>query len=315
MSLGNGSVANQLPTGRLSLAWRLATGPLKGSGCQARRRPPTWQRAGCQAGAKRAWTSRLGDPDGGSNSTGRGVFEMTLDCGGAFPTSLDVTAHGRGEPQRQFNRLVAFEMQWDADRLPVRIVTLHGRDAGRQSVDGRPEAYGDLCENVWQPSDIVHCDANPHVCGARALAGDPGVENSHRHVGFSTLALFFDLLPVQPHTFFGGIGDPLGFCDGLFCDRPRVASVSLCPVHCGARDDRAGDRTRSREKGDDEPSDSDPGACVHRKDDTARGAHDDRIVSEPMPADVPEQRARRDHRDACAGHEQAVHGPRVRDDE
>ncbi len=53
MSPGNGRVANQLPTDRASLGWRLATGTLKGGGCQARRRPPTWQRAGCQAVANR----------------------------------------------------------------------------------------------------------------------------------------------------------------------------------------------------------------------------------------------------------------------
>lgn len=64
-SLGNRRVAYPLPTERLNLAWRLATGPLKGGGCQARRRPPTWQRAGCQAGAKRKYFYRRS-----SNSTG-----------------------------------------------------------------------------------------------------------------------------------------------------------------------------------------------------------------------------------------------------
>ncbi len=53
MSVGNVKVAYQLPSDGSKLAWRLATGPLKGSGCQARRRPPTWQRAGCLAVANR----------------------------------------------------------------------------------------------------------------------------------------------------------------------------------------------------------------------------------------------------------------------
>jgi len=60
MSLGNGRVANRLPTDLANLGWRLATGPLKGGGCQPSRRPPSWQPRSCQPVAKRRFGSLLG---------------------------------------------------------------------------------------------------------------------------------------------------------------------------------------------------------------------------------------------------------------